>query len=425
MDIYYLIVSLIFSAFFSGMEIAFVSSNKLHIEVQGQKGSITGKILTGFQNKPSQYIGTTLIGNTLALVIYGVFITRLLEPLILTNLPEFIRNEGSALVLQTIVATMIVLVTAEFTPKSIFLVNPNRMLSIFALPMAFIYYLLFIPVYLVVGLSKFTIVKLLGIEYSDDRPVFGLTDLNDFIKRTMSHEKSNDSKSIRVDAEIFQKALEFKTIKVRECMIPRTEITAFDLEDTNLEELNKLFVESGHSKILVFKESIDEVIGYVHSSELFKKPRDIESIITPILMVPETLLANELMIQFMAEYKSLALVIDEFGGTSGLVSIEDIMEEIFGEIQDEHDDENLVEQQLDKYNFVLSARHEIDYLNDKYHWNLPTGEYETIGGFILSITGDLPKKDDIIKLSNYSITILSMEDIRIDTLKFSILKDNY
>ena len=424
MDIYYLIVSLIFSAFFSGMEIAFISSNKLHIEVQGQKGSITGKILTGFQNKPSQYIGTTLIGNTLALVIYGVFITRLLEPFILTNLPEFIRNEGSALVLQTIVATMIVLVTAEFTPKSIFLVNPNRMLSIFALPMAFIYYLLFIPVYLVVGLSKFTIVKLLGIEYSDDKPVFGLTDLNDFIKRTMSHEKSNDSKSIRVDAEIFQKALEFKTIKVRECMIPRTEITAFDLEDTNLEELNKLFVESGHSKILVFKESIDEVIGYVHSSELFKKPRDIESIITPILMVPETLLANELMIQFMAEYKSLALVIDEFGGTSGLVSIEDIMEEIFGEIQDEHDDEDLVEQQLDKYNFILSARHEIDYLNDKYHWNLPTGEYETIGGFILSITGDLPKKDDIIKLSDYSITILSMEDIRIDTLKFSILKDN-
>jgi len=425
MDIYYLIGSLIFSAFFSGMEIAFVSSNKLHIEVQGQKGSMTGKILTGFQNKPSQYIGTTLIGNTLALVIYGVFITRLLEPFILNNLPEFMRNEGTALVLQTIVATMIVLVTAEFTPKSIFLINPNRMLSTFAFPMAFIYYLLFIPVYLVVGLSKFTIVKLLGIEYSDDRPVFGLTDLNDFIKRTMSHEKSNDSKSIRVDAEIFQKALEFKTIKVRECMIPRTEITAFDLEDTNLEELNKLFVESGHSKILVFKESIDEVIGYVHSSELFKKPRDIESIITPILMVPETLLANELMIQFMAEYKSLALVIDEFGGTSGLVSIEDIMEEIFGEIQDEHDDEDLVEQQLDKYNFILSARHEIDYLNDKYHWNLPTGEYETIGGFILSITGDLPKKDDIIKLSNYSITILSMENIRIDTLKFSILKDNY
>ena len=425
MDIYYLIGSLIFSAFFSGMEIAFVSSNKLHIEVQGQKGSMTGKILTGFQNKPSQYIGTTLIGNTLALVIYGVFITRLLEPFILNNLPEFMRNEGTALVLQTIVATMIVLVTAEFTPKSIFLINPNRMLSTFAFPMAFIYYLLFIPVYLVVGLSKFTIVKLLGIEYSDDRPVFGLTDLNDFIKRTMSHEKSNDSKSIRVDAEIFQKALEFKTIKVRECMIPRTEITAFDLEDTNLEELSKLFVESGHSKILVFKESIDEVIGYVHSSELFKKPRDIESIITPILMVPETLLANELMIQFMAEYKSLALVIDEFGGTSGLVSIEDIMEEIFGEIQDEHDDEDLVEQQLDKYNFILSARHEIDYLNDKYHWNLPTGEYETIGGFILSITGDLPKKDDIIKLSNYSITILSMENIRIDTLKFSILKDNY
>lgn len=425
MDIYYLIGSLIFSAFFSGMEIAFVSSNKLHIEVQGQKGSMTGKILTGFQNKPSQYIGTTLIGNTLALVIYGVFITRLLEPFILNNLPEFMRNEGSALVLQTIVATMIVLVTAEFTPKSIFLINPIRMLSTFAFPMAFIYYLLFIPVYLVVGLSKFTIVKLLRIKYSDDRPVFGLTDLNDFIKRTMSHEKSNNSKSIRVDAEIFQKALEFKTIKVRECMIPRTEITAFDLEDTNLEELNKLFVESGHSKILVFKESIDEVIGYVHSSELFKKPRDIESIITPILMVPETLLANELMIQFMAEYKSLALVIDEFGGTSGLVSIEDIMEEIFGEIQDEHDDEDLVEQQLDKYNFILSARHEIDYLNDKYHWNLPTGEYETIGGFILSITGDLPKKDDIIKLSNYSITILSMENIRIDTLKFSILRDNY
>jgi len=404
MDIYYLIGSLIFSAFFSGMEIAFVSSNKLHIEVQGQKGGITGKILTGFQNKPSQYIGTTLIGNTLTLVIYGVFMVRLLEPLILTNLPEFMRNEGSALVIQTIVATMIVLVTAEFTPKSIFLANPDRMLTAFALPMAFIYYLFYIPVYLVVGLSKLTIVKLFGLEYSDDKPVFGLTDLNDFIKRTITHEISNNSKSVRVDTEIFHKALEFKTIKVRECMIPRTEIKAVDLEDTNLEELNKLFVESGHSKILVFKESIDEVIGYVHSSELFKKPRDIESIITPILMVPETLLASELMIQFIAEYKSLALVIDEFGGTSGLVSIEDIIEEIFGEIQDEHDDEDLVEQQLDKYNFILSARHEIDYLNDKYNWNLPTGEYETIGGFILSITGDLPKKDEIIKLSDYSIT---------------------
>ncbi len=424
MDIYYLIGSLVFSAFFSGMEIAFVSSNKLHIEVQAQKGGIIGKILTGFQNKPSQYIGTTLIGNTLALVIYGVFITRLLEPIILTNLPEFMRNEVSALVIQTIVATMIVLVTAEFTPKSIFLVNPDRMLSAFALPMAFIYYLLYIPVYIVVGLSKLTIVKLFGIEYSDDKPVFGLTDLNDFIKRTMSHEKSNNPKSVWVDTKIFHKALEFKTVKVRECMIPRTEIKAVDLEDTNFEELNKLFVESGHSKILVFKESIDDVIGYVHSSELFKKPRDIESVITPIPMVPETLLANELMIQFIAEFKSLALVIDEFGGTSGLVSIEDIIEEIFGEIQDEHDDEDLVEQQLDKYNFILSARHEIDYLNDKYNWNLPLGEYETIGGFILSITGDLPRKDDIIRFSDYSITILSMEDIRIDTLKFSILKDD-
>jgi CBS domain containing-hemolysin-like protein len=239
----------------------------------------------------------------------------------------------------------------------------------------------------------------------------------------MSHEKSNNPKSVWVDTKIFHKALEFKTVKVRECMIPRTEIKAVDLEDTNFEELNKMFVESGHSKILVFKESIDDVIGYVHSSELFKKPQDIDSIITPIPMVPETLLANELMIQFIAEFKSLALVIDEFGGTSGLVSIEDIIEEIFGEIQDEHDDEDLVEQQLDKYNFILSARHEIDYLNDKYNWNIPLGEYETIGGFILSITGDLPRKDDIIRFSDYSITILSMEDIRIDTLKFSILKD--
>ena len=404
------------SAFFSGIEIAFVSADRLHIELQNKKGIWTGKIISKFIQNTSRFISTTLVGNTLALVIYGIYMARLLDPIIRDMLPLFLLTEPTVMIIQTILSTILVLFTAEFLPKSIFMINPNTMLRVFALPMDIIYRLMYPIVVVIVSSSKFIITKVFKHPYEDDTPVFRLTDLNNYIKNTiLADEESN----VEVDTKIFNNALEFKTIRVRECMLPRTEIVAVEIEDT-IEELKQAFIESGHSKILVYKDSIDDVIGYCHSLELFKKPKKIEDILTQIVIVPETMLANELMIQFITERKSLALVVDEFGGTSGIVSIEDIIEEIFGEIQDEHDDEDWVEQEIDKNTYIFSARHEIDYLNDKYNWNLPIGDYETLGGMILSLTEDLPDVGEVIEHPPYTFIIQSTNDIRIETIKLEV-----
>lgn len=409
-----ILVCLVFSAFFSGAEIAFVSASKLQIELQGQQGKLSGRILSFFTQKPSRLINTALVGNTIALVIYGIYMATLLEPLIADRLPESINTTGSVVFLQTILSTLIVLITAEFTPKSIFLINPNSLLNILAIPLIMVFIIMFPVVWLIEQMSRFIIIFVLRQKYNEDRQVFGLTDLGNYIKRN-THEDIKKAK-VEVDTKIFNNALEFKTIRVRECMIPRTEISAVDVEDS-IEELKKEFLDSSHTKVLVHKGSIDEIIGYCHVLELFKKPVDIESILTPILIVPETMLANELMIQFIQERKSLALVVDEFGGTSGIVSLEDVIEEIFGEIQDEHDeDEDWVEEKLSEGKFKLSGRHEIDYLNDKYNWSIPEGDYDTLGGFILSITEDIPEVGDLIGYSLFEIKIVSMEDTRIDNV---------
>lgn len=414
-----ILVSLVFSAFFSGIEIAFVSADKLHIELRGKKGDTAARILSSFVKNPGQFIATTLIGNTIALVIYGVFMARLLDPFIQSILPDILNNDVSLLIIQTILATLVVLFTAEFLPKSIFMINPNWMLSILSFPMLLIYWVMYPVVWAVVNFSRVLIVNVFKLEYSEDKPAFRLTDLDNYIKNTLlSDEESN----VELDTRIFNNALEFKTIRVRECMNPRTEIIAVDIEDP-IEELKDAFVESGHSKIIIYRESIDDVIGFCHSLELFKKPKSINDILTPIMIVPETMLANELMIQFIAERKSIALVVDEYGGTSGIVTIEDIIEEIFGEIQDEHDDEDLEEQQLDDTTFIFSARHEIDYLNEKYALTLPIGDYETLGGLILTETGDLPKEGETVELGPYLLTIQSVEDIRIDLVKL-IIRDS-
>ncbi|MEQ8478310.1 hemolysin family protein [Fulvivirga sp.] len=411
-----ILATLMLSAFFSGMEIAFVSADRLHIELQNKKGIWTGKIISKFIQNTSRFISTTLVGNTLALVIYGIYMARLLDPIIRESLPTVLLNEPTVMILQTILSTILVLFTAEFLPKSIFMINPNTMLRVFALPMDIIYRFMYPVVVIIVSSSKFIITKIFNHPYEDDTPVFRLTDLNNYIKNTLlADEQSN----VEVDTKIFNNALEFKTIRVRECMLPRTEIVAVEVEDT-IEELKQAFIESGHSKILVYRDSIDDVIGYCHSLELFKKPKKIEDILTQIVIVPETMLANELMIQFITERKSLALVVDEFGGTSGIVSIEDIIEEIFGEIQDEHDDEDWVEQEIDKNTYIFSARHEIDYLNDKYNWNLPIGDYETLGGMILSLTEDLPDVGEIIEHPPYTFIIQSTNDIRIETIKLEV-----
>ena len=415
-----IIITLIFSAFFSGTEIAFVTSSKLQIELQSKKGSLSGKILVFFTQKPSRLINTALVGNTIALVIYGYFMALILEPLIMRVLPEYLSNPGAVLLIQTVLSTLLVLFTAEFTPKSIFLINPNRLLSILSVPIMLIFIIMFPLVWVIEQMSRFIIVHILRQKFSEDRPVFGLTDLRSYIQRN-THKDIKESK-VELDTKIFNNALEFKTVKVRECMIPRTDIAAVEFEDS-IEDLKNEFIESGHSKVLVYRNNIDEVIGYCHALALFKKPQDIESILTPIIIVPETMLVNELMIQFIQERKSLALVVDEFGGTSGLVSLEDVIEEIFGEIQDEHDDEDWVEQKLDDNNYLFSARHEVDYLNEKYHFNIPEGDYDTLGGFILSITENIPQVNETISVPPFKIKIVAMEDARIDSVMLSVVPD--
>ena len=398
------LISLVLSAFFSGIEIAFISSDKLHIELSGQHGSLSDKILSIFLKKPSWFITTTLIGNNFALVVYAYFMAFLLEPYIIEVLPPVLNSEFSVFLVQTIIATFIVLVTAEFLPKSLFLIHPNKMLSLLSIPIYVIYIIFFPAVWMIVMLSKFLIEKVLRLEYSEDKPVFGLIDLNQYIKR-MVHDREVEEDQ-EVDAKIFTNALEFKTVKIRDCLVPRTELVTISIDDS-IEDLKKAFIESGYSKILVYKESIDNVIGFCNSIELFKKPPQISDILTPINIVPETMLANDLMIQLISERKNIALVVDEYGGTSGIVTIEDIIEEIFGEIQDEHDEEDLLDQKLDDHTYLLSARHEIDYLNDKYNFQLPEGDYETIGGLILSVAEDFPEKHESISFERFIFVIES------------------
>jgi len=411
-----ILLCLLFSAFFSGMEIAFVSADKLHIEVLRKRGSLSSKILSLFSSNPSQFLATMLVGNNIALVLYGIYMAGLLEPLVQGFLPEAIETDVVVLIFQSILSTIIVLVTAEFLPKSLFLINPDLSLRIFAIPMGAIFILMFPFVWLIVKISSLFIL-MFGYKLSDEKPVFGLTDLNNYINNNILNV--TDEEETEIDAKIFNNAIEFKTVKVRECMIPRTEIEAVE-ESDSIEELAELFDETGHSKIVVYRDSIDEVIGYCHALELFKKPTDIKSILTPIMIVPETMLANELLIQFITDRKSIALVVDEYGGTSGLVSIEDVIEEIFGEIRDEHDDEFLTEEQLDEQNFIFSARHEIDYLNEKYELNLPEGEYDTLGGFIFEFHEDIPEVNEVIEIPPYIVTIFTMEENRIDKVKLTL-----
>lgn len=413
----YVIITLLFSAFFSGMEIAFISSNKLQIELQRKQGALVGRVLSTFVNRPGQFIGTTLMGNTISLVLYGIFMAYLLEDPLKMLLPEGFNNEAIVLVLQTILSTILVLVTAEFLPKSIFMLNPNSMLTFFSLPFLVIYFLMYPIVWAVVGLSRFFITKILRLEYSEDKPVFTVTDLNSFIQNHLTQEKEEGK--VDIDTKIFDNAVEFKTVRVRECMVPRTDIVSVEIEDT-MEDLKEVFAESGHSKVIVYRETIDDVIGYCHQLELFKKPKSIEEILTPIIIAPESALANELLIQFIQERKSLALVVDEFGGTSGIVSMEDIIEEIFGEIEDEYDSDDLIETKTGDFEYLLSARHEIDYLNDKYGWELPYGDFETLSGLILSLTENLPKKGESVVFGPYTFTIMTKQDHRIDSVKLKI-----
>lgn len=415
-----MIGSLLFSIFVSGIEVAFLSANKTQIELQGKNGNLAGKIMTFFIHKPTWFIGTTLIANIASLVLFGIFATLSLMSLSDRWFSSISLTVFIPLLLLTFLLSAVILYTVEFLSKSVFIINSNKMVRAMAIPFAMVFIVLFPLVFLVVSLARFIINTVFGLEYSKEKPVFGLTDVNHYLKSM--HRIKQADRNLELDKKIFNNALEFRSVRVRDCMIPRTEITAVAI-DAGLQKLNEAFMETGHSKIIIYKESIDDVVGYCHSSALFRKPTRIEDILTPIIIISETTLAKDLMVRFINEHKSLAAVVDEFGGTSGIVSMEDVIEEIFGEIEDEHDQDTEIQQKLDENTYLFSARLEIDYLNETYGWKLPTGEYDTLSGLILSFTEDLPKTGETIKIPPFTFVVQATAENRINTVKLIIEPD--
>ncbi|MEZ4721568.1 MAG: hemolysin family protein [Flavobacteriales bacterium] len=409
-----IIATLVLSAFFSGMEIAFVSSNKLKIELDKKLGLLPAKVYSYFSKHQSKFISTLLLGNNIALVVYGIFMASLLEnPLrrVLTFLPDESITSIVVLLIQTLISTLVILVFAEFLPKVIFRINPNRKLELFTLPVLIIC----APLYSLVWLT-FTfvgyLVRLASVEFQESEYSFGRIDLDHYVREAASSQ--SEESDLENELQIFQNALDFSSIKARECMIPRNEIEALDFEDS-IEELRTNFIETGYSKILIYKENIDNVIGYVHSFELFQKPQAIKNILRPLAIVPETTTADKVLKTLIEQKKNVALVVDEYGGTSGMLTLEDIVEEIFGEIEDEHDQEELVEVQLSANEYLLSARLEIDYLNDEYDLKLPENEdYETLAGLIIYENEDLPEEGDEINIGGYTLEIKKVSDNKID-----------
>ncbi len=418
--IYFIIIliSLLLSAFFSGMEIAFVSANKLKIELDKKQKTNSSRLITFFTSNPSSYIATMLIGNNIALVIYGIVMAIVLEPFIAL----FTSSGAVILIIQTIISTLIILITAEFLPKTIFRINSNFALKFFAIPV-FFFYVIFYPLTLLsVSLSNNFLKTLfnINIKKSNPKTAFGKADLDDLV-----HSSEKENQEIDNELKIFQKALDFSNIKLRECIVPRTEITAIEINE-EIEILKHKFIETGFSKILIFKESIDNIIGYANSSELFKNPQSIKAMMHNIMIVPETMPANKLLSDFINENKSLAVVVDEFGGTSGMVTIEDIIEEITGEIEDEHDTSELTERKVNENEYLFSGRLEIDYVNDKYNLNIPTSEeYETIAGFILAYHENIPKLNETIIIGELgSVKILEVSKTRIELICLKLIVDS-
>lgn len=411
-----ILVALLFSAFFSGMEIAFISANKLRIELDKKQGANTSKVIDLFANNPSQYLATMLIGNNIALVIFGIMMASVLEPVI----GRFIQSQGVILLIQTIISTLIILFGAEFLPKTLYKINPNRNLKIFAYPTYF-FYLIFYPIArFTIHLSKFILHTIFRVKLPDQTSIsFGKSDLDHLVNENVPE---NDSKAkFDHDVKIFQNALDFSNVKIRECVVPRTELTAVSI-DEEVEVLRQKFIETGHSKILVYEESIDKIIGYAHSITLFEKPETVRSMVRKIPIVPETMPANKLLALFTQNRKSVALVVDEFGGTAGIVTIEDILEEIIGDIKDEHDKESLIDKQISEFEYQFSGRIEIDDLNEKYGFSLPVSDdYETLAGLILAINGSIPKINDKIEIEGYLFKVLKTSTTKIDLIHLTLV----
>jgi CBS domain containing-hemolysin-like protein len=410
-------LTLLFSALFSGLEIAFASSNKLKIELDKNKGLFSAKVLAAFVKNPSRLLGTLLLGNNVSLVIYGFAMAKILESPI-RNIFGSYASEFVVLITQTIVSTLIILITAEFIPKILFRINPNKTLTFFAIPIKVLYWLFYPFIYSMVISSEFILTRIFRLKLSTEGYSFSPVDLDNYLKE-FSPVDENENEALQ-EIQMFQNAIDFRRIKLRECMVPRTELAV--LEETDpIEDLKILFTESGFSKILIYKDSIDNIIGFVHSSDLFKKPKSIASITRSIPIVHETMLANDVLTMFIKEHKSIALVVDEFGGTSGMVTMEDIIEEIFGEIEDEFDMEENTEKIINDKEYLFSARLEIDYINEKYKIDLPEGDdYETLGGLIIKIHESIPDVNDHIHQSPFLFIITAATQTHIEQVHLII-----
>ena len=410
-----LIISMVFSAFFSGMEIAFVSSNKLRFEM-GRDNNLSTRILSHFYQHPNNFISTMLVGNNIALVIYGILMAQLIEQYVLAGI---VTNQAMLVFIETIVSTLVILVTGEFMPKTLFKINPNFTLRIFAFP-TFICYVVLYPISRFSSLISTGLLRLTGtrINKEDRDKAFSKIDLDYFIQSSI--EESANQDEIDSEVKIFQNALDFTNIKLRDCMIPRTEIIAVDV-NTSIEELKETFVDSGISKVIVYKENIDNIIGYIHSSEMFKKETNWQNNIRTVPIVPETMSAHKLMTIFMQQNRTLSVVVDEFGGTSGIVSLEDLVEEILGDIEDEHDTNSTIAKAVGDNEYIFAGRLEIEKANDEFNLDLPEDDdYQTIGGLILHEYQSFPKAHEIIQIGKFQFKIIKVTATKIELVKLKV-----
>lgn len=410
------VVSLIFSAIFSGVEIAFVTSDRVRLEIDLQKGGLSAKIINRFYNNSEFFISTILVGNNIVLVIYGIGAAKLIEPWLATHL------DSSFLILlcQTLISTAIILLTGEFIPKTIFRINPNTSIRYFAVPIYIIYLLLY-PISLLATAISQGLMKIFGLPGRQPRPaLLSIGDLNQYLERTID-DNQDATEVIENEVKIFHNALDFSTTRLRDCMTPRNEIVAVNISTTTRNELSDLFTRSGRSKILVYRDDIDDVLGYIHVSELFDPEADWKEHLKPVLFAPETLMADKMMRRLLSEKRSLAIVVDEFGGTAGMVTLEDLVEEIFGDIQDEHDKGGVTAREVEPGIYELSGRTEIEYINDTFHLDIPeSDEYQTLAGYILNSTGAIPSQGDVIELPPLKMEIMKKTGVRLELIRVTL-----
>lgn len=412
------IVAIIFSGLFSGTEIAFIQSNKVRIEIDATKGGFINKIISKFNSNQDMFISTILVGNNIVLVVYGITISVILNPM----LQQIYNNEAFVLIANTILSTGIILITGEFVPKTVFRINPNLMLKLFALPVLIIYVLLY-PISLFISWISRQLMKLIGVKDEQvETSSITMDELDNYIQQTIDEQKGKEE--VENEVKIFRNAIDFKDTHIGDCMIPRNEIVAVDMETTTKEQLINTFVATGLSKIVVYKEDIDNVCGYIHVAELLDAEVEWKERIKPVVFTPETMLANKMMRRLMAEKKSMAIVVDEFGGTCGLVTLEDLVEEIFGEIEDEHDRQKLVERKIGENEYEFSGRVEIEHINEKFDLDIKESEsYHTIAGYILDNLESLPSQGDVFELGDLKFTILNMSAARIELIKVERKKE--